>query len=92
MAETKIIQQKVDVTFSRHDLTGLWSAQSDDLHGFMIFGKSFDELLEQVGPSLRALLEAEGRQVVHVERVDEEAASHWHAPRTHAQVDIRYAA
>ena len=61
--------------FLKHKTGGLLVAISRDLDGLLVHGRSQQELRERAPGAIRALLEAQGKQVISIEEVEEDMPS-----------------
>lgn len=62
----------VNVRFVTHRDTGLIVAVSDDHRGLYVHGRTMKDVWERVPVALRALLEAEGKEVIAIHEVSED--------------------
>lgn len=58
------------VEFKKHDVTGLIVAYSPDHKGFMVHGRTLEEVESRIPGALRALLAAEGKKVLEVRKLN----------------------
>lgn len=82
-----------EIKFVRHTQTGLIVAYSPDHAGVMIHGRTFGEVKQRIPEAVRAIFEAEGKEIISIEEdADGETAgsgfmpssARFHASLSHA--------
>ncbi len=75
-----------------HKTTGALIAESPDLPGLMVPGRTVQELEDRIPLSIREMLEHQGNKVVSVSAESEESGSGFVEPRFKATAEIQQAA
>jgi hypothetical protein len=68
-------ERTIRITLRKHDTTPLLAATSDDLHGLIVFGRTWQEIAEELPVAIRELFEAMGYEVISVTAMPDERVS-----------------
>ncbi len=70
MREDGTVARQIRIHVLTHSTTDLLIATSDDLPGLMVAGRSHEQLQHDLPAAIKELLEANGRLVVSVDKID----------------------
>jgi hypothetical protein len=86
------VRRIIRITTMVHKTTGAMIAESPDLPGLMVPGRTVGELETRIPVSIREILEHLGLSVVSVSAESEESHSGFVEPRIKATAEVRHTA